>query len=188
MALTPEAINKMLKRYISSDKGKAVTKEYIEDCIAKGIRLTGGSGKLTTVVEMEDAARKLMTSIQNTASSFGLDWHTLELIGSLAHTAPAKMPDGSYQVEIYFTGDKHRESLYPKGYPDGVENIVALLNNGFKIGSDKKQAFGKWYGIPTRGLRSREGLHFIQTAVYDFNAVYGDVYNATVWVDPVYED
>ncbi len=194
MAINIDSIMKKLNAYVGSSDGQAVTKEYIAECVAKGIRLkggvsgAGGTGALVTVVEMEDAAKKLISSIQNIARSFGIDGSITALMDSLTHSAPIKQADGSYEVDIYFAGDKHRESLYPKGYPDGIDNIVALLNNGFQIGSDREQAFGVWHGQMTRGLRSREGLHFIQEAVFEFNSAYGDTYNATVWVDPVYEE
>lgn len=194
MAINIDSIMKKLNAYVKSSASQTVTKEYIADCIARGIRLKGGmsgSGKpgaLVTVVEMEEAAKILITSVQNQARSFGLDGSITTLMDSLTYSAPAKQADGSYEVTIYFAGDKHRESLYPKGYPEGIDNIIALLNNGFQIGADKKQAFGMWHDQMTRGLRSREGLHFIQEAVFEFNAVFGDKYNATVWVDPVYEE
>lgn len=194
MAINMDSIMRKLNAYVKSSDGQTATKEYIADCIAKGIRIkggvsgSGGVSSLVTVVDMEDAAKKLISSIQNQARSFGLDGSITALTDSLTHSPPEKQADGSYEVSIFFTGDKHRESLYPKGYPEGVDNIIALLNNGFRIGADKKQAFGMWHGQMTRGLRTREGLHFIQEAVFEFNNTYGDAYRAAVWVDPIYEE
>lgn len=194
MAINIDSIMKKLNAYVRSTEGQTATKEYIAECIAKGIRIksgvvgSGGSRPLVTVVEMEEAAKKLIISIQNQAKSFGLDGSITELMDSLTHSKPVKQADGSYEVEIYFTGNKHRESLYPKGYPEGIDNIVALLNNGLSIRADGKQAFGMWHGRMTRGLRTREGLHFIQEALFEFNNAYGDAYKAAVWVDPIYEE
>lgn len=194
MAINMGSIMRKLNAYVKSSDGQTATKEYIADCIAKGIRIkggvsgSGGVSSLVTVVDMEDAAKKLISSIQNQARSFGLDGSITALMDSLTYSSPEKQADGSYEVSIFFTGDKHRESLYPNGYPEGVDNIVALLNNGFRIGADKKQAFGMWHGQMTRGLRTREGLHFIQEAVFEFNNTYGDAYHAAVWVDPIYEE
>lgn len=188
--LSPERINELLREYVRSDVGKKASAEYIKSLIIEGKQPVGGGGAdvIVTVAEMEDAAQKLIAEIQKTAKSFGLAESITALIDTLAYTKPEVQADGSYSVGIFFTGDKHRDSLYPKGYPNGVDNIIALLNNGFRIGEGKKPATGMWHGHKTVGLRTREGLHFMNTAVSDFVRAYGDAYNVTVLVDPVYEE
>lgn len=188
--ISPERINELLRKYVRSDAGQRASAEYIKSLIIEGKQPvgSGSTSVLVTVAEMEAAAQKLIAEIQNTAKSFGLAESITALIDTLSYTKPSVQSDGTYSVEIYFAGDKHRDSLYPKGYPEGVGNIIALLNNGFRIGEDKKPATGMWHGRKTVGLRSREGLHFINTAVSDFIRAYGDAYNVTVLIDPVYEE
>lgn len=75
----------------------------------------------------------------------------------------------------------------------GINNIVALFNNGahaenFVYGwwnehSPSGEALGRsLYSTDFAWVRSkkdREGLHFIQQAVSDFNGDYGSIYNVT---------
>lgn len=142
--------------------------------------------------EMAEAARLLIAAIQErmpeSIASVG---------GTLTSTYPKKLADGSYEVEVRFdTGALHRDSLYSEGY-DGVNNIVALLNNGYHAGN---YVYGWWDGHAAggstetvyrsfspmgteqafiRSRKDREGLRFMQQAVADFNAAYGEKYKAT---------
>lgn len=63
----------------------------------------------------------------------------------------------------------YRPSLNPAKY-GGVDNIVALFNNGYKA-SD--YVYGNWHGNRVRSTISRPGLNFMQEAVSDFNGGYG---------------
>lgn len=92
-----------------------------------------------------------------------------------------------YSIDINFVGDKHRPSLYPRGYDDGVKNIVALLNNGYDAG---KRVFGVWegHGDDVIGSRkTREGEDFVGTAVADFMATYAPQFGVRqIVVSPEY--
>jgi len=109
------------------------------------------------------------------------------------------MPDGSFTIYITFDDDLHRDSLYSDGY-EGVRNIVAVLNNGYHA---KNYVYGDWDNhAPTgeskfdgrsidtsafiRSRKDREGLHFIQQAVQDFNGNYGADFNVTAIVGEDY--
>ena len=73
------------------------------------------------------------------------------------------------QLEIHndFDPEKvHRPSLYPDKYPDGVSDIVDLMNRGYEA---DREAYGQWHGGAVRSLRQRDALMFLQAAVRDFN-------------------
>ena len=90
--------------------------------------------------------------------------------------------------------------IYDLGY-EGVDNIVALFNNGYHA---KNFVYGWWDGHKATGdgvLRSgvdtdfayvrskkeREALRFIQQAVMDFNASYGAEYGVTAVEGIIYQ-
>lgn len=107
---------------------------------------------------------------------------------------------------VYFEDNLRRESLDDgiNGYTgEGIDNIVALFNNGyhasdyvygwwdghqatastlFRSGSDIKANYA-W----VRSQKDREGLHFIQQAVDDFNGNYGAEYHVTATAGDVYQ-
>ena len=81
---------------------------------------------------------------------------------------------GGYEIHVNFRHEKlELPSLWPEGYPDGVDNIAALMNRGY---SAKNYVYGEWpegSGRRIRSRKSRQGTHFMQTAVEHFNAQYG---------------
>lgn len=84
-----------------------------------------------------------------------------------------------FSADINFEGDMHRQSLAPEYYGNGIENIAALLNNGY---SAAHIISGEWVGhmsdagalggsrktIPS--LQTRPGAQFIQNAVRAFES------------------
>lgn len=112
---------------------------------------------------------------------------------TLYHTNPRKTPEGGYTITIRFDRSAlHRDSL-ENDYMDygGIDNIVALFNNGYHA---RDYVYGWWNGhSPTgealarsnmltedyawvRSVRDRDGLHFMQAAQDEFNAIYKDKY------------
>ena len=69
-----------------------------------------------------------------------------------------------------------RESLIPNDYPDGAEDMAALMNNGYTA---KKQVYGMWHGNKIASLTARPAKNFVQQAISDFNNSYGSDLNAT---------
>lgn len=118
-----------------------------------------------------------------------------EVMEGIGYNEPRKVGD-HYEVDIYFSKDLHRESLYPKDkeghptpYADGIDNIVALLNSGYSTGSSvygvwvnhkgeaTKDELGNDKKIPS--LRRRGGAGFIEQAISDFMGNYAGDYNVT---------
>jgi hypothetical protein len=115
--------------------------------------------------------------------------------------APKKRPDGGYEVELRFNRDNlRRRSLYPKGYPRGVRNIVALFNIGYEA---EDFVYGVWvhhssstvlpdsidgFGGVIQSRMSRDGLWFMQAAVREFVDRYGTQYDVRAVLSSVYEE
>lgn len=90
-------------------------------------------------------------------------------------------------VRIEFAdGALHRDSWSPN-YPDGVTNIMALLNTGYtlkskmtpyKIATEKTNVSGAEIkpGRRIYARRNRDAMSFIDDAIEEFNAKYGDAY------------
>ncbi len=77
-----------------------------------------------------------------------------------------------YEIHVNFMHEMmDRKSLYPEGYPDGVDNIAALMNTGYQA---KDYVYGTMPdGRRGRSLKERPGAMFMQLAVSKFNALYG---------------
>lgn len=186
------SIMKKIESYGRSVRGKLRMKECIEKYHADGVSKTAAGDKVVTETEMWEAASKLIGVLRNTARSYGLPASVMKHFDSLECSKIYTMPDGSSVIYVYFGDDLHRDSLYSDGY-DGIRNIVALLNNGYHA---KNYVYGDWDGhspsgesaldgrsINTsayiRSRKDREGLHFIEQSIQDFNGNYGSTYNVT---------
>lgn len=182
--------------YSRSVGGKLRMKERINKYVSDGQSKTAGGGKIMTEDDMYRAAYKMMDVLKQTAKESDLPASVLQHILTMDCSKPYKMPDGHMEIWIYFGGDMHRESLEDGdgGHTgEGVNNIVALFNNGAHA-SD--YVYGWWNNhSPTgealtrsshtdgfawvRSKKDREALHFIQQAVGDFNGNYGSDFNVT---------
>ena len=103
-------------------------------------------------------------------------------VSDLVASTPILNNNGDYEVELKWNAKAiHRDSLYDadEGYPDGVENIVALFSTGTK--PTRHDVFGDhmwgtfWhessrYFIP-QGY-SKQSDPFISNAVAAFNAAH----------------
>lgn len=185
-----DSIMKKVEAYGRSVTGKLRMKECLNNYVSDGINKTAAGDKIVTETEMYQAADKLISVLRSTAQSYGLPASVMRHFDNLDYTKIHTMSDGSSTICLYFGGDLHRNSLYSDGY-DGIDNIVALLNNGYHA---KDYVYGYWEGHkPTgesvldgrstdafiRSRKDREGLNFIGQAIQDFNGNYGAEYNVT---------
>lgn len=179
--------------YSRSVNGKLRMQECIQNYTKEGRQKTEAGGRIISDADMLIAANKMIEFLRGAAMACGLPASVMRHFDSLEASGIEKMPDGSSVVYVRFGGDLHRESLYPEGY-DGVNNIVALLNNGYHA---RDYVYGSWDGhSPTgesimdltrttdfsayiRSRKDREGLGFIQQAIQNFNSAYGSEYNVT---------
>ena len=98
-------------------------------------------------------------------------------IGDIKFEEPEEDDEVEGRYIVYGKIDKNmRESLIPNDYPDGAEDMAALMNNGYTA---DKQVYGIWHGKKTASLTARPVKHFVQQAISDFNNSYGNDLNAT---------
>lgn len=178
--------------YSRSVEGKLRMKERINKYVSDGQSKTAGGGKIMTEDDMYRAAYKMMDVLKQTAKESDLPPSVMQHILTMDCSKPYKMPDGHMEIWIYFGGDMHRESLVRKDgkQSGGINNIVALLNNGT---DDETTVYGSWKGHEpvgtvkagpdgyawVKGENPRTALRFIQQAVGDFNGNYGSDFNVT---------
>lgn len=164
--------------YSRSVNGKLRMRECIQKYANEGKGKTGAGDKIITEKDMYTAADKMISVLRSTAQSYALPASVLSHFDSLDYSSIFERSDGSSVIYIYFMDDLHRDSLAPKDY-SGIDNIVALINNGYGEHPNMAKVWGEWHGVRIHGLTQRTGLHFIQQAVQDFNANYGSDYNVT---------
>lgn len=187
------------------DKAKACTAsaKFQKQIEAKTdeIVLTGGgkglAGKAITIGGASMAAAKFIEVLQNeirdleASSGFaeGKLGHTaVSALEKLEHGSPRKIGKNKYQIEVWFSGNLHRDSLAPDEY-DGIDNIAALLNKGYTA---NQPVYGVWMGhsgnFNIASLPQRSGAQFIQNAVRNYMANYANEYGVLdIKIDDIYE-
>ena len=187
------------------DKAKACTAsaKFQKQIEAKTdeIVLTGGgkglAGKAITIGGASMAAAKFIEVLQNeirdleACSGFaeGKLGHTaVSALEKLEHGSPRKIGKNKDQIEVWFSGNLHRDSLAPDEY-DGIDNIAALLNKGYTA---NQPVYGVWMGhsgnFNIASLPQRSGAQFIQNAVRNYMANYANEYGVLdIKIDDIYE-
>lgn len=174
-----------------SDKGRKRMKKTLDNYVRNNVGKTQAGSPVLTRKAMIDYGNKLIQAIQNTALSCDLPDSVAAHFSSLKRGKTIILPDGSYVMEISFTDDLTRESLEPQRY-GGVRNIVAIFNNGYPADAGRSEAisnvYGWWHGNYIHALGARQGLHFMQTAVDDFNQTYGSQFGIHATVGEIYSE
>ena len=173
------------KKYTETEKFKK-EKDKIVTCALLGkITLGAGSNLRDNIENASSAADKFIAVLRNEIGShIGSDYSkgqfselARDVLDDITHSAPYSDGEKVY-VDIMFTDDRHRDSLDP-AY-DGIDNIIALLNNGYNANG---AVFGDWIDHnnveheDTWSVRRRGGAHFIEQAVTDFWGNYATDYN-----------
>lgn len=175
----------------TSDKGQKRMKQTIDKYARTNAAKTQAGSPVLTRKAMADYGDKLIQTIRNTALSYDLPPSVAAHFSSLKRGKTTVLPDGSYVMEISFTDDLTRESLEPARY-DGARNIVAIFNNGYPADAGRSVAisnvYGWWHSEYIHALGSRPGLHFMQTAVDDFNQTYGSQFGIHATVGEIYSE
>lgn len=195
-------IMRKVRAYSRTDAGQKNMDGVIEQYKKDGKHTTEAGGRIRTETDMYRAAAKLIEVMQTTAKSYALPESVLEHYNDLRTSQIFEQPDGTAVMYIYFTDSLHRPSLIPDEY-DGVDNIVAVLNNGYHA---RDYVYGYWDNHEPEGMtgwsyldmrnidsaafirsrKDRDGLHFMQQAVMDFNGNYGSDFNVTAEVGEDY--
>lgn len=140
------------------------------------------------IKQCSEAGETLKSVLQKEISSNpNLSTEASTSIGDISTSAPTKIGKDTYRIGVFFSGDLHRPSLAPTQYPDGIENIAALLNNGYEA---RNFVYGTWngHGGKIRSRKSRPGAHFVQNAARIFESGYGKKYNIKkIKIKDIYE-
>ena len=103
--------------------------------------------------------------IKNILSS-GLSPHAIASIANVDHGPVQSNGDGTYSIDINFVANLQRESLQPGLYPDGINNLAALFNNG--VDHEMKPVHGIWHGQDTWSRTVIPGSHFVEKTIREF--------------------
>lgn len=196
MQINMGGIMNKVRAYNKSAEGKERIANRIDWYRNDGKSTTEGGSKIITFPDMERAGEAMIRCLRYAASTCDppLPQSVFDHFDSLdcSHVIALDEKRGLYAIYVGFYDDLSRKSLLEEKY-EGVRNIVALFNNGY---SAKDYVYGHWdmhppisgsslHGWSTdtdafvRSRISREGIHFIQQAVMDFNGNYGSMYNVT---------
>lgn len=182
------SITAKLKKWETSKNGAKALSDKVSEYVISNKSTTSAGYKVITMRDMENMSKLLIRTMKANASL--LPDSVAAHFSSLVSTAPKKMKDGRYQIEISFADDLSRPSLEPGKY-GGVDNIVAIFNNGYPRNSGRVKAIenvsGFWHGEYIHAKGSRPALNFMQASVDEFNAKYGALYDVIVTLNPVYE-
>lgn len=199
MNINIDSIMGKVEAWSKTEEGKRRINEVIERYRKEGRTKTAAGSDIPTVKRMEEAANKLIETLRSYACDLQESADSVKKhFDSLYPSAPIKRNDGKTVIYVYFRDDLSRDSLEDGDggrTGEGAENIVAVLNNGARA---EDFAYGWWDGHdPTgyaldrsggdlkpgyawvRSKKNREGLHFINKAVDEFNKKYGAQYHVT---------
>lgn len=144
--------------------------------VVRNAVLNGGT--LTAAYTPQEAADKFIEVLHSSIESSGLTAEAMNAISDIEASAPVEIAPNVYSIDINFAGDMSRQSLapeYPK-FKDGISNIAKLLNHG--VDKQMNPVYGIWPGHGhTMSKTIIKGAHFVESAVNQFMADYGQTYH-----------
>lgn len=155
-------INEKLAAWAKSPEGQKKLQQAQKSAVRSGKQFGSGQDqqKLTAFY-----ADRLMNILDRHITDAGYDF--ADYLG-VVDTRVAE--SGQFEVHIDFDPEEiRRPSLYEAGYPEGVHDIVALLNRGYRADDS---VYGQWRGAAVKSLPARDGLHFLEAAIEEFNTRY----------------
>lgn len=197
-------INDMLDQWKKTPDGGSAFQGYADAAIQNAINSGKKIDGIATKKEMIKSAQEMIRLLKEAAAAMNLPRSVMDHFSSLGYTQPYYVKGQGYCIDIYFGDDLGRRSLYESKYPEGVDNIIALYNNGYDASA---HVYGWWDGhdvSPTAGpdvtyrsagvdgsvwVPSRKSLvggKFIQDAVMQFMAKYGAQYGCILEISPEY--
>lgn len=166
-----------LAKFLDQPAMQAAFHSFAAQQIKSGAGGTGGIAQIkadATKATME-ARRAIIASLppalrhrRTGMYSVGSDRPITE--ADLILSEPETTENGDFVVRLSWNPESiHRESLYREGYPNGVEDIVAVFTSSKER---RNHVYGYWHGS-TEKIRSRKAARrdtFIQDAINAFNA------------------
>ena len=166
-----DALVGRFQRFLRSPDGVARRKECARTAYIEGQSLGG-------MHTPEEAADKFIEVLKKSIASSGVSDGVAEAITDGWEFGAVKdLGSGKFEIVVSFSGDLHRESLWPEGYEDGVTDLAELYNFGHK--GNMKPVWGEWHGKEIISRTTIPGVHFMETAVSDFLSNYAAEYNVT---------
>jgi len=170
--------------WANTPAGKKRVKAVIEEA-RKGGRKLVLPNELMTEQKARSMARILIGMIRASLPE------SIASVGSTLSIASITDTGDGFKVEISFDhAALHRDSLTrTDGGPTygGIDNIVALFNNGYNTGG--KTVTGEWQthgNVVVESVPVRPSLRFMNDAVSQFNSKYGSKYNVTATLSGEY--
>lgn len=121
----------------------------------------------------EEAAIKFIEVLRSSINSSGLSAGAISAISDIDF-GDVTISGNVGTVRVYFNGDMSRPSLDPSSYPGGINDIVALFNNG--VDHKMRPVHGMWHGKETWSRTVIPGTNFIEQAVSTFMGSYATEY------------
>ena len=178
-----------LRSWANTSAGKKRMKDCLQSARDSGKPLASGE-KVVGKKQMLEMANALAEMIRKRLPASISDVGETLTVGT-----PVRHPDGSYEVVLSFDASAlHRDSLENDLGYNGIDNIVALFNNGYHA---QNYVYGWWNGHRpsgesvyrsgttgeyawVRSEKEREALQFMQDAEAEFNTVYASKYGVVV--------
>ncbi len=180
------SIEAKVKAFSETSDGKERMQQAVRTMKKSGKSHTSSGYELLSEERMRILANELLDMIRMEAASSGLPGSVMFHFDSLTYAVAGSL-DGDVEFHVYFEDDMSRPSLVPDLY-DGIDNIVALFNNGY-VASDRVYGYWSSYTYGTRKVASRQyrqGAAFIQSAVESFLNKYAGRYNVTIEIGDEY--
>lgn len=195
--ISESAIMGKLQAYANTAVGKKRMKDCIQSARDSGKPLASGE-EVVGKKQMLEMANALAEMIRKRLPASIADVGETLSVGT-----PVRHQDGSYEVVLSFdVSALHRDSLKNDLGYNGIDNIVALFNNGYHA---QNYVYGWWDGHRpsgesvyrsgttgdyawVRSAKEREALRFMQDAEAEFNSIYGVKYNVTVELGSKYTE
>lgn len=173
MPINMKSIMAKARNAANSGSGKKKVNEAVDKVLLGQVRLQLSG----TAHTPEEAAWKFIDVLTNAINSSGLSQNAIALLENIDCGKPYKLSDGTYCIYVSFKEDMHRESLAPGRFPNGIDDIAELLNDG--VDHRMKAVRGEWHGYETWSRTVIPGTHFMEQAKADFMGNYASEYNVT---------
>lgn len=190
LVVNKSSISEKVGAWAASNRGRKAVAKRLQEYVQNDVRTTQAGSPVFTLQLMRECADYLVSRVKARASdasdgNFSMVPSVMRQVNSLRRGRVTKLQDGGFSCELNFQGDLSRPSLEPNNFPEGLSNIIALFNNGMNY--SYFDVWGEWHGRTIHAIANRPGMRFMQAAVEDFNAQYGDKYDIKVQLLEIYE-
>ncbi|MCD8376862.1 MAG: hypothetical protein LUD69_07950 [Oscillospiraceae bacterium] len=165
MKVDMDAILKKAQTYLDSSEGQKQIQQAARGAIMGNVTFQTASGHGYSI---RQAANKFIETLRGSIAASGLSAGVASALNEIEYDAPVDNGDGTFSINIHFVGNLKRKSLYDEEYPEGVDNLAALYNNG--VDHMMSPVYGTWHGELAHSRTVIPGLHFIEQAKQSFMA------------------